>query len=966
MEIPLKSKPKVSTVNLLDESKFQLNHSPSPTNDTQTSLPSDLLKIRHSAAGSRNNTFVNRPDVQQDYIHQPINQPQILPPSFPANWKLTRRYSETEKNNFDSETGHRIYEDGKIRPQTIRSHEIGGSSVGGGRLERHKTYTQLSREQQQERQRQNYKIDYENQVPSGMDSTVMKIYSRSHNSEIDADSGAGLVGLEDEYIPGLDFSNMIYEWNKSSSDLDLKDTQGGSGSGSASGNEFISPAHTPHSREASYLDLKTLHAKVAPQPIKNANASSSKFSYSKLTEYMKQRRGSNQSQTVPTSIVPLTHGATSPENNISDKRSSQDDLSTSPRAKKQRSAIKPDTGDLTYEIIMNSLPPNFNELPYSQRKRIVQSFSDSIDYSQFSLFAKNYLGTSQGSGRGSSGGVGSGGNGGGGFRSGSGSNNNSFIRRPRMGSVNTIAGRLLARTSTTDFQKLQECKPKYNVDEKGAIVLGHELGKIIGFGAWGTIRECTDIKDGNIRACKIVKSIKENYDPKGSKNCGTGKSNPKVLQVFKKEIEIWKKLKHEHILGLIDYLETEHTIFCIMNRINGGTLFELVSTWGQFNSGLLTTTGPLEFSINSQRERLKRVIDCTSQIVNALLYMHDEKGIVHGDLKLENVLIEKKPPDCFKMILCDFGMSRIYSTRISRKNSRLHHDRNNHHHPHLDKENHLVINPVPQSILDEEVLMLRSRSTNTEYRKPYQGDDSPSTKKLDLGIRDDSQVGLDSYFDKSKPHGPSLQSVHLTPQHTASTDSLYEFKNAFLQKELQHQQQAIDSDLPHSHIGSLPYAAPELLLPSPPPLGPSADVWALGVLMYAMCVGKLPFQHQYEPRLRAMIAAGKYNNTDLKKACLLEWVLATDPSKKNENNEKDGIHAADMILQSPSLVDLNRQRALQDLQLEWAEYKSRLEFEWLYKIIEGCLEKDITKRWDTQKIYEALEDHPEFHCGNFR
>ena len=28
-------------------------------------------------------------------------------------------------------------------------------------------------------------------------------------------------------------------------------------------------------------------------------------------------------------------------------------------------------------------------------------------------------------------------------------------------------------------------KPKYNVDEKGAIVLGHELGKVIGFGAWG-------------------------------------------------------------------------------------------------------------------------------------------------------------------------------------------------------------------------------------------------------------------------------------------------------------------------------------------------------------------------------------------------------------------------------------------------------------------------------------------------
>ena len=36
-------------------------------------------------------------------------------------------------------------------------------------------------------------------------------------------------------------------------------------------------------------------------------------------------------------------------------------------------------------------------MPYSQRKKLVKSFSESIDYSQFSLFAKNYLGSSVGS-----------------------------------------------------------------------------------------------------------------------------------------------------------------------------------------------------------------------------------------------------------------------------------------------------------------------------------------------------------------------------------------------------------------------------------------------------------------------------------------------------------------------------------------------------------------------------------------
>ena len=91
---------------------------------------------------------------------------------------------------------------------------------------------------------------------------------------------------------------------------------------------------------------------------------------------------------------------------------------------KQKSAIDPITGDVNYELIINSLPQNFNELPYSQRKKLVKSFSESIDYSQFSLFAKNYLGSSVGS-RTPRGSISISG-GGGGNGNGSGSTNSSF------------------------------------------------------------------------------------------------------------------------------------------------------------------------------------------------------------------------------------------------------------------------------------------------------------------------------------------------------------------------------------------------------------------------------------------------------------------------------------------------------------------------------------------------------------
>lgn len=57
--------------------------------------------------------------------------------------------------------------------------------------------------------------------------------------------------------------------------------------------------------------------------------------------------------------------------------------------------------------------------------------------------------------------------------------------------------------------------------------------------------------------------------------------------------------------------------------------------------------------------------------------------------------------------------------------------------------------------------------------------------------------------------------------------------------------------------GSLPYASPELLMPhtSHGP-EPAQDIWALGVLLYALLMGKLPFTDSFEPRLQMKILHG--------------------------------------------------------------------------------------------------------------
>lgn len=57
---------------------------------------------------------------------------------------------------------------------------------------------------------------------------------------------------------------------------------------------------------------------------------------------------------------------------------------------------------------------------------------------------------------------------------------------------------------------------------------------------------------------------------------------------------------------------------------------------------------------------------------------------------------------------------------------------------------------------------------------------------------------------------------------------------------------------------SLPYAPPELLRapPTQPTLG--QDIWALGIILHALLVGRLPFVDQFDPRLQMKILRGQW------------------------------------------------------------------------------------------------------------
>ncbi|KAI4094181.1 MAG: hypothetical protein L6R37_007295 [Teloschistes peruensis] len=74
------------------------------------------------------------------------------------------------------------------------------------------------------------------------------------------------------------------------------------------------------------------------------------------------------------------------------------------------------------------------------------------------------------------------------------------------------------------------------------------------------------------------------------------------------------------------------------------------------------------------------------------------------------------------------------------------------------------------------------------------------------------------------------------------------------------------SDTSTSIAGSLQYASPELIMSPTGFLSAVADVWAYGVVVFALLVGALPFQHSFQPRVQMMILAGEWNEEALKTA----------------------------------------------------------------------------------------------------
>ncbi|XP_061543038.1 calcium/calmodulin-dependent protein kinase type 1D-like isoform X2 [Phycodurus eques] len=155
---------------------------------------------------------------------------------------------------------------------------------------------------------------------------------------------------------------------------------------------------------------------------------------------------------------------------------------------------------------------------------------------------------------------------------------------------------------------------------------------------------------------KHVNNIKDVFDFKGKMGSGSfsevfmvrEKKTGKLfaLKCLKKkhlthsnlenEINVLKRIKHDNVIGLEDFYESQTHYYLVMQLVSGGELFDRILDKGVFTE--------------------KDASMVIKQVLEAVGYLH-ENSIVHRDLKPENLLYYSADENA-KIMVSDFGLSK--------------------------------------------------------------------------------------------------------------------------------------------------------------------------------------------------------------------------------------------------------------------------------------------------------------------
>eukprot|EP00397_Hematodinium_sp_SG-2012_P009249 GEMP01009326.1.p1 GENE.GEMP01009326.1~~GEMP01009326.1.p1 ORF type:complete len:869 (+),score=158.52 GEMP01009326.1:567-3173(+) len=114
------------------------------------------------------------------------------------------------------------------------------------------------------------------------------------------------------------------------------------------------------------------------------------------------------------------------------------------------------------------------------------------------------------------------------------------------------------------------------------------------------------------------------------------------------ELEVLKTLDHANVVRVFECFETDESIAIIIDYAAGGDLKMYMQDHAEMTALGGTTIG---FACNA-------LLQC----MDALVYMHFTKKIVHRDLKLANILLMTPPNVPPHVALADFGLALVFSS----------------------------------------------------------------------------------------------------------------------------------------------------------------------------------------------------------------------------------------------------------------------------------------------------------------
>ncbi|KAM6114520.1 NUAK family SNF1-like kinase 2 [Phoenicopterus ruber ruber] len=148
----------------------------------------------------------------------------------------------------------------------------------------------------------------------------------------------------------------------------------------------------------------------------------------------------------------------------------------------------------------------------------------------------------------------------------------------------------------------------------------YEFLETLGKGTYGKVKKARE-RSGKLVAIKSIRKdkIKDEQD----------------LVHIRREIEIMSSLNHPHIISVHEVFESSSKIVIVMEYASKGDLYDYIS----------------------ERQRLteQEARHFFRQVVSAVYYCH-KNGIVHRDLKLENILLDANG----NIKIADFGLSNVY------------------------------------------------------------------------------------------------------------------------------------------------------------------------------------------------------------------------------------------------------------------------------------------------------------------